>query len=745
MPEIRIRVGAVGDASLTTIFTGMAEAARRARASVQGEFDKLGAGIGAATAKGAGRAAGEADKSAAAQARAAERAAAAQVRAAERAAAAEAKARAAGAKATEKARSDELKATEKAAAAGAKAAEKAEAEKTRALEAAAKNRQRIQDRSAEMAGRLALKGVDDAEKAEKAKSRLAAAWQREQARSAAAEKRTGARRQDADWRAQDRGFSRSNAAVARVVGRVASGALDMGTRVGGDLLRGIGVETSLAGMFGQGVGLEKQAVDLSNAGYMPGKAGAAGKRQDAGELVAQVRQVSTATGMDPTKAMEGLQAFVGKTGDLQTGRDVLAEMAKLSRATGASLEDMTSAAGDVANGLGDVPDKAARVAEVMRSAAAMGKEGAVEVKDLATQMAKLQAGAAQFTGGGAKNMGDMVALAQMSRAKGGSASATQAATSVASFVSTFDKGARLDKFDKYGVKVKGEDGQNRRSIDIIVDALKATNGDSRKMGEMFASEGTKRVTRGFQTIYNEAGGGDAGAAAVRKAFEDLASATMSGKEINESFAASMNTTEARVQVFNNQMAATGDQVRSNLMPALVALAPAVLSATKSLAELVGKLTGKTENDNDDAGRGADQKTLEDRMLLNRGVHEGAVDPKALAAGDEDVSAMARQIAIKKKQIADNEMAPVTKQLLTGWGGQAIVKAGEEKKAIDEQSLASMVEEQRRMSTLLHDIRSGVLKVRVENAHEMKSPAAPAQLPGRNPAATSPAGAKIVHS
>ena len=61
----------------------------------------------------------------------------------------------------------------------------------------------------------------------------------------------------------------------------------------------------------------------------------------------EARQVANETGFGANQLMEGLQKFVGKTGDLETGRQVMRDLAKLSKATGTNLEDMVDAAGDV--------------------------------------------------------------------------------------------------------------------------------------------------------------------------------------------------------------------------------------------------------------------------------------------------------------------------------------------------------------------------------------------------------------
>lgn len=255
--------------------------------------------------------------------------------------------------------------------------------------------------------------------------------------------------------------------------RALPGAVRFGRQVAGDLARGAGLNLDPVAAMQKGIGLEKKSVDLSNAGFMAGAKGPAGVRQDPKEILEGIRNAATATALDVGSAAEGLQAFVSKTGDLDTGRAVLGDLGKLARATGTDFGDMVSAAGDVATQLDEVGDKSQRVEKlnaIMRTVAGQGKLGAVEIKDLAVQMAKLSAVAPQFSGSFEENMGEMGALVQMARAKGGAASAPQAATSLGSFVSTLSKSARVKEFDARGIKLDDEKTGKLQNANVEVAA-----------------------------------------------------------------------------------------------------------------------------------------------------------------------------------------------------------------------------------------------------------------------------------
>jgi hypothetical protein len=528
---------------------------------------------------------------------------------------------------------DAVKSAERASQSEAKAAEKASRDKIRAAEKYTQARQREND-----------KIVRDAERTEQ---RAAAAAQHGASARARAQERSAATAQ----RSQSRMLSGAAMALAGGVFGLGKSVAGIGLGAVKGAVGGMGVDLDYESLVSKGVGLEKNSVDLVNAGYMPGHGGANGSRQSADEVKSQVRDVSMRTGNDSTDTMHGLQAFVAKTGDLETGRAVLFDLAKLSKATGANMGDMADAAGDVANELGDIPNKGAAIQSVMGAIAAQGKEGAVEIKDLARQMAKLGAAATQFGGDPAQSIANMGALVQMTRAKGGAASSTQAATSVMSFTQTFSKGARRKAFDEAGVNVEGPDGKLRNSRDIIIDALAATKGDTVKMGKMFADAGARRVTRGFETTYKDAGGGAAGLEAVRKAFDDLAGAVINNKEVEDSFALAMGTTEAQAKVFNEQLGAIADESRANLLPALKALAPALLSGSKAVADWIGDFTGKTRNDVNAKSDAAMSSAAGATRTLNEDLASGRMGPGDTEAAAKAKLSLQEAIALKKQEIA----------------------------------------------------------------------------------------------
>lgn len=522
MADLKIRVGATIDRSLSTVLEPLIQASRRAKKAVEREARDTGQAVSRETKRGTSGAEREFEK----LARETE------------------KWKRQGVRAAEKAASDEIRIAERA----ARARVNAERLATREIETEMRKRARSEQRR-------------DREALTSAK--------------------------------------RAAGTAASTVGRMAVGAARAGIGLAGALARGAGVNLDPGSILHQNADLETRAATLSNQAFIAGDA-RNGTRVDPRDLQKQAFAVGTKTGTDANEAMGGLEAFVTKTGDLDTGRKILERMAVLSKATGSNLNDMMDAAGDVANNLEGVEDKGRAIDDLMKAFAGQGKLGAVEIKNLSTQMAKVASASARFEGG-SQSMIEIGAITQMARAKGGSASATQAATSAASFANTFSKGARLDAFKSFGVRTEGAGGKVRDPKEIIIDAMKQAQAHGgmgafdKNMGKMFMDTRARSATLGFEQVYKDAGGGAKGEAAVREAFDKLERAVIADAEVQESFARAMQTSQSQAEVFNNQLRQSAAQMQDELRPALVALAPAAISAAQELAKIVGWLAGDKQS------------------------------------------------------------------------------------------------------------------------------------------------------
>lgn len=382
--------------------------------------------------------------------------------------------------------------------------------------------------------------------------------------------------------------------------------------IAGSVARGAGVQTDLSTYVAAAVELETRATELSAAAYDEGRD--KGRRLDPKELVTLGRQVGQEAAFDPSKVLEGLQAFVGKTGDLATGKAALPGLAKLARATGTSLEDMVGAAGESAKALGEVgPGKDFETAEakgkalvnVLRLIAGQGKVGAVELKDLAKYGGRLAAASQAFGGDSAKNLGDMGALAQLAVSRGGAASAAEAATSVAGFANTLKTPARAKEFFGAGVQIEDKERGGFRSVrDILKDASSKAVENAGDKGsatlefkKMFANVMGARAADPAMQAYAEAFRKNLAVTkdktkadiAGRKAIDEMFDAfgkAISADEEKASFDRSMQTSAAKVQLFNNRLSEIGARVAEKVLPELEKLGPSLIKLAEFTAKIV---------------------------------------------------------------------------------------------------------------------------------------------------------------
>lgn len=351
-------------------------------------------------------------------------------------------------------------------------------------------------------------------------------------------------------------------------------------RAGSEVLRGIGVDPTISGAFQRNVDLERRAVQATNSARL------GGQDIEASAVASKVRGVQKKYGTGE-ETIGSLEQFQKVTGDLQLGLDLLDEMGMRAVTTGVSMTDLGAAMSNVAANLGDVPDKGKAVLAILDQFTVQGAKGGVEISDMAAQAAKLAALAPLFSGDASDNMKLLGAMAQVSRAQGGSASAPQAATSIMSFANTFSKGARLKALEKAGIQaIDPVTKQIMNPRELIKQILTKSGGDPLKMNTMVMDSQAKRAIRGFQVEYNKAGGGEKGLAAVDALFDKFMTGGISEETRNKNLAAHENSTSAKVAKFQARMDEVAQSVQVGLLPALEKLAPAAERFAKKLGDLM---------------------------------------------------------------------------------------------------------------------------------------------------------------
>lgn len=443
-----------------------------------------------------------------------------------------------------------------------------------------------QARAAESSAKRQSKAFDSATKDQirffKQLSRVAETELNKQARAVA---RAAEQQARSAQRAQDRFATRTSYRATRFLFPPPSGILGSARRMGSDLLRGAGVDMGLGGGIQRHVELQRSAIALSNQGY----SGAPGSRVDPNTLMAEARAVGSKYGFSPADIMKAHEAFVSLTGDMKTSREAMDDMAKLSAATGTSIEDMASAQANVANALGNTDNKSVKVAAIMRTIAGQGKVGAVEIKNLATGMAGLAAKAPMFAGDVASNIEKLGALAQIARATGGAKSAREAVTGVERFADTFATPARVKEFKAAGVNVYDKSGKIRDPFELIKESLVATGGDPLKMSKLFQSVMGKRGVTGLTSAYTSAGGGQKGLQAVQAEFDKFTK-PMSKDMVDENAARAAASDAAKAQRFQNNLDVIASKLAADLLPQLEKLAPKVLQVAEAFSNLVKWVT-----------------------------------------------------------------------------------------------------------------------------------------------------------
>lgn len=481
-------------------------------------------------------------------------------KAAQRETATKAREYAKSAKAAEKAARDEVRSTQK-----------SEKDKSRAVEDAAKDKIRSMMRADKIAAQIMRQSVRDTEQTEREKNASAMKWVR--------------KRENEDVSSARRSLNARGNMLRAIGGSAATGLMNAGRRIGGISQAIAGSVMQLGGGFSiadsvqRSTALTGKAADLANAGQNATsgfKENA--QKQKTSAIVDTARAVSAKTGYTADEGVEGMSKFVAVSGDLKTARETLMPLAELSRATGAGLDDMAAAAGNVAAVLPDTADKGERVMQIMRGIAGQGKMGAVEIKDLSTQMAKLVATAGKFEGDNVENILKMGAIAQAARGGGGAWSAASATTAVNSFSATFGKGARRKEFAAHGIAIDGADGKVRAPELIIADSIAKTGGDIKQMNDLFGSVMGDRAVAKFTGVYKEAGKGltgkakeDAGRKAVKDQFDDyLKKAPMDKASVTKAASERMGENDMKIAT---TMADFDKAVEDQLIPELMKLIP----------------------------------------------------------------------------------------------------------------------------------------------------------------------------
>jgi hypothetical protein len=398
---------------------------------------------------------------------------------------------------------------------------------------------------------------------------------------------TEQRARDAAERARDR--------VRRAtVGRVADSAIRSTVGVGKAILGATGIAGGAiaASRIGPAIDLQHQQRELLRAG----RAAGTDYGMSEAELSGRVKGAALATGTSQTDVTAGAHAFVEKTGDLKGAVDNLQTFATVAAATGASVEDIGSAAADLSQKF-DIKTTEG-MSEALAMLAFQGKKGAFEIKNMAAEFPLLASAAANagLRGeGGVKNLGGLIQIATVGAGKEQATTAlVDAFTELSKHAKELEGGSlgkRINVFEKG--KGIGHGEVQRNFGDVIQELVSAAHGDMTKIEPIFGLRGIKAINPlvgAYQKADIAAGGGRAGdmagRAALVKMIQENVEAGGTFKEVQIDAAHALQDTSAQLENLNTNLT---DAVRSKLLPALIELVPKLQPLIPLFGDVLDKL------------------------------------------------------------------------------------------------------------------------------------------------------------
>lgn len=371
-----------------------------------------------------------------------------------------------------------------------------------------------------------------------------------------------------------------------------------------DILTGTGVEANVGGMLQRVTGAEKAAQQMAVLGYREGEEGPAGKRVSAKQLADEARQTGENLGMTTDEIIRGQKAFADLLGNLQGARDLTAEMGKIARSQGSDFEATMRVAGKLDSMFSNIPEyqndqikKNKAIGDQMRTLIYLGKTYSIPLEDMAEKIPIMTGVAGMYQGDVNRNVTELMTLMQLAE-KGPGRNVAEAATMAGNIAKTMPK--RSAAFREFaGMEIMDESGRIKGVQDMLLELFAKTEGGKTIKGQKFSQVEllhkifpNVRQMGGIQeslTAFQQAGGGQAGLAAVRKQFAPGLKA-VSGAQVDEDLALVLGTTEAKAAKFNQQLERIVATAAEKLVPALEKLAPVALKAADALGSIVQWMT-----------------------------------------------------------------------------------------------------------------------------------------------------------
>jgi hypothetical protein len=377
-------------------------------------------------------------------------------------------------------------------------------------------------------------------------------------------------------------YRRIGTETMRNLGSIGRGAMG----VGREMASGMGVDLSVSGQMGKATSTNSAIVDAVNSGMLA--KGKAGTPQEVTSTTAAVQDAGDKSKIAYESMANALKTYVERTGDLDEGKQMLSSMGDIAQATGSRVEDVAAAAGSMSKAMGNVPDKAAKIGELLSVISFQGAAGSVEMRQLAAQMPKVVANARIFessTFTRQQAMGQLGAMAQFA-VVGGAASASQATTSVQAFTDILEKtkGKKAAQIKaEYGVDFaaerdeRGEAKRYKSPEQIITEVMKGTNGSPEALAKIFGNVRGAKPALGLAQVYQDAGGGKGGEQAIHEIFAEYAKG-LTSEQVKQNADLKKASPAASAEELNNALTKIAMEAETQLLPSLIKLEPTLVKA-----------------------------------------------------------------------------------------------------------------------------------------------------------------------
>jgi len=254
---------------------------------------------------------------------------------------------------------------------------------------------------------------------------------------------------------------------------------------------------SVAGLTALGAGIVSFDAKLMRTGIQASMTGA-----ELVKLRKDIIDTALATGQSRETMLEGIDAIVERTGDINFANKIKDQMAIASTATGSAMTDMAALSATLNE---QMNIDASEIMTALNILTVQGKAGKFTLPKMSTNSERLFSSAGRLGMKGLDDLRKYGALMQV--AMRGSGSSEQATTSIERILSSIIE--KQDEIKSVGFDVfSNRDLHQFKSIDeILKGIIVSSKGNEKTLGKIFGQEGIRGVSA-LAKMYRETGGFD---------------------------------------------------------------------------------------------------------------------------------------------------------------------------------------------------------------------------------------------